>query len=125
MLMSIIMSDLGENSGERVKSDFIDVRRAYVHARARQPVLVRSPPGDAPPGKFGRLLKAMSGMRDAALNWEKDFVEFKKSFEISQWRANPSMFLMLREMSERSLIAMTLNSRPPHMSRGCRATPAA
>ena len=51
-----------------MKIDFIDVRRAYFHAKARREVYVSLPPEDWEEGKCGRLQKAMYGTRDAAQN---------------------------------------------------------
>ena len=56
--------------------DFIDVRRAYFHARARRDVYVELPEEDKEPGMCGKLQKSMYGTRDAAQNWEDCYVEF-------------------------------------------------
>ena len=62
-----------------VKIDFIDVKRAYFHARAKLEVYVNLPEEDNTPGMCGKLLKAMYGTRDAAQNWESEYVEFLNS----------------------------------------------
>ena len=54
----------GKNKGHKI--DFIDVRRAYFHAKARRLVYVNLPNEDAEPGMCGRLCKALYGTRDAA-----------------------------------------------------------
>ena len=52
-----------------IKLDFIDVRRAYFHAKARRLAYVKLPPEDDELGKCGKLVKALYGARDAAQNW--------------------------------------------------------
>ena len=56
--------------------EFIDVRRAYFHAKARELVCAKLPEEDNERGKCGRLIKAMYGTRDAAQSWECEYVEF-------------------------------------------------
>ena len=74
MLMSLAVTEgVGYKQGHKelgMKLDFIDVRRAYFHAKARREIYVTLPAEDAAPGKCGRLVKAMYGTRDAAQNWE-------------------------------------------------------
>ena len=63
-------------TGERskgMKVDFIDVRRAYSHAKARRDVYVQLPPEDQEEGMCGKLMKSMYGTRDAAQNWEQEY----------------------------------------------------
>ena len=61
----------------------IDVSRAYFHAKAQRPVLIRLPVEDrmgTDAGKVGLMKKSMYGTRDAASNWERDWQEnVKKS----------------------------------------------
>ena len=58
------------NKKEGMKLDFIDVRRAYIHAEARRQVFVELCEDDRIKGMWGELVKAMYGTRDAAQNWE-------------------------------------------------------
>ena len=55
----------------------IDVSRAYFHAKAQRPVLIRLPVENrmgADAGKVGLMKKkSMYGTRDAASNWERDW----------------------------------------------------
>ena len=56
----------------------IDVSRAYFHAKAQRPVLIRLPAEDRmgnDEGKVGLMKKSMYGTRDAASNWERDWQE--------------------------------------------------
>ena len=56
----------------------IDVSRAYFHAKAQRPVLIRLPVEDrmgTDVGKVGLMKKSMYGTRDAASNWELDWHE--------------------------------------------------
>ena len=75
-----------------LKLDFIDVRRAYFHAKARRAVYVKLPEEDAAEGMCGRLLKALYGTRDAAQNWEFEYIEFLEKAGFKKGRATPSMF---------------------------------
>ena len=67
-----VTKGIGFNGGRLKghKIEFIDIRRAYFHSKARRPVYVQLPPEDYEPGMCGKLLKAMYGTRDAAQNWE-------------------------------------------------------
>ena len=65
------------------KLDFIDVRRAYFHAKARRKVYVELPAEDHQPGMCGKLKKAMYGTRDAAQNWEHAYMEFLENVGFS------------------------------------------
>ena len=58
----------GNNKKGGNKLEFIDVRRAYFHARARRLVYIKLPEEDNQEGMCGRLVKAMYGTRDAAQN---------------------------------------------------------
>ena len=49
-----------------MKLDFIDVRRAYFHARSKRRVFIKLPDEDAEEGYCGELEKSMYGTRDAA-----------------------------------------------------------
>ena len=55
-------------SKEKMCLDFIDVSRAYFHAKARRKLYVELPPEDAEEGMCGKLEKSMYGTRDAAQN---------------------------------------------------------
>ena len=62
----------------------IDVSRAYFHAKAQRPVLMRLPVEDrmdADAGKVGLMKKSMYGTRDAASNWERDW-----QGHVQKWR---------------------------------------
>ena len=79
ILMSLAVTEgVGYRKGGKdkgMKLDFIDVRRAYFHAKARREVYVKLPAEDSEEGMCGRLNKAMYGTRDAAQNWEYEYIE--------------------------------------------------
>jgi hypothetical protein len=89
LLFSIVASS---GSSERFKIDFIDVRRAYFHAKSRRPVFVKLPPEDHQEGMCGRLMKAMYGTRDAAQNWELAYSEFVQRIGFISSLVNPCVF---------------------------------
>ena len=64
MLFSLFVSK------EKMCLDFIDVSRAYLHAKSSRKMYVELPPEDAQEGMCGILDKSMYGTRDAAQNWE-------------------------------------------------------
>ena len=74
------------------KIDFIDVRRAYFHAKSRRRVFVKLPDEDSEQGKCGLLLKSMYGTRDAAQNWEVEYSEFMAGIGFERGIAVPCLF---------------------------------
>ena len=79
-LKSII--SIAANHKETFSTLYIDVSRAYFHAKAQRLVLARLPVEDsvgADAGKFGLLKKSMYGTRDTASNWECDWQKHVKS----------------------------------------------
>ena len=70
MLMAMaVIEGIGHVGGYKRKGyklEFIDVKRAYFHAKARRRVYVRLPEEDNEEGNCGKLIKAMYGTRDAA-----------------------------------------------------------
>ena len=96
MLLSWAVTEgIGYKPGLRergMKIGFIDVRRAYFHAKARRRVFVKLPEEDYEEGMCGMLIKAMYGTRDAAQNWKFEYVEFMGNIGFSKSRATPCMF---------------------------------
>ena len=72
--------------------DFIDVRRAYFHAKARRDVYIELPEEDAEPGMCGKLFKSLYGTRDAAENWEEEYIGFMKGVGFESGVASPCLF---------------------------------
>ena len=72
--------------------DFIDVRRAYVHALPKRLVYVKLPAEDHEEGMCGKLYKAMYGTRDAAQNWEHAYTEFMLKEGFVAGMSNPCIF---------------------------------
>ena len=96
MLMAMAVTEgIGYHRGDKKggnKLEFIDVRRAYFHARARRLVYVKLPEEDNEEGKCGRLIKAMYGTRDAAQNWEYEYVEFMEGIGFRRGQSTPCIF---------------------------------
>ena len=87
---------IGYPSGHRErgnKIDFIDVRRAYFHAKARREVYVELPAEDRDEGMCGRLNKALYGTRDAAQNWEHEYRKFMIEAGFTGGITTPCAFL--------------------------------
>ena len=95
-LLSLAMTEgIGYQTGCKTqghKLDFIDVRRAYFHAKARREVYVELPQEDHQPGMCGKLSKSMYGTRDAAQNWEHAYMEFLENAGFRSGTATPCVF---------------------------------
>ena len=80
LLLSRAVTDVvGYRKGQckrSMKMDFIDVRRAYFHARSKRRVFIKFPTADAQEGYCGELARSMYGTRDAAQKWEAKYAEF-------------------------------------------------
>lgn len=78
LLCFAVTEGTGYNSkaGMYMNLDFINDRRATVHAMARRSLYVKLPPEDNEEGMGGRLNKAMNGTRDAAQNWATQYIQF-------------------------------------------------
>ena len=79
LLFSMAVTEgIGYKRGERemgLKLAFIDVKRAYFYAKAKNDIFIRLPAEDAEPGMCGKLVKSMYGTRDAASNWEDCYMD--------------------------------------------------
>ena len=97
-----VTEGIGFRAGNKTKGttmDFVDVRRAYFHAKSRREVHVALPEADWEEGKCGELLEAMCGTRDAAQNWEYAYVEALEAMGFEKGKATPCAF----HMKERNL----------------------
>ena len=74
------------------KLELIDVRRAYFHAKARRLIHVKLPEEDYVKGVCGKLIKAMYGTRDAAQNWDWEYVEFMEGIGFRRRNSPPCTF---------------------------------
>ena len=96
LLMSLATTEgIGFQAGCKSKGfklDFIDVRRAYFHAKARRTVFIKLPPEDFQEGMCGKLNKSLYGTRDAAQNWEHAYIEFLESIGFVSGVASPCIF---------------------------------
>ena len=72
--------------------DFIDVVRAYFHAKARREVYVDLSAEDYVEGMCGLLKKAMYGTRDAAQNWEAEYTEMMVEAGFTQGKHSACVF---------------------------------
>jgi len=82
----------GNDRGRGNKLEFIDVRRAYFHAKARRLVYVKLPEEDNEEGQCGRLIQVMYGTRDAAQTWECEYVEFMEGIGFRRGQSTPCIF---------------------------------
>ena len=80
--LKAIISIAADNK-EKFSIMHIDVSRAYFHAKAQRPVLIRQPVDDrmgTAAEKEGLMKKSMYGTRDAASNWERDWQEHVRNW---------------------------------------------
>ena len=74
----------------------VDVSRAYFHAKAQRPVLVKLPAEDCAgkdEGKIGLLgKKSMYGTRDAASNWQRDWQGHLENWGYELGRSSRNLF---------------------------------
>ena len=96
MLLSLAVTEgagyLKHQKLSGMKLDFIDVKNAYLHARARRDVYVKLPDEDYEAGMVGKLLKSMYGTRDAAQNWEFEYRDFMETERIIVGKSTPCAF---------------------------------
>ena len=74
---------IAANNRETFSIMHIDMSRAYFHAKAQRPVLIRLPVGDrtgTDAGKVGLMKKSMYGTRGAASNWERDWQDHGRNW---------------------------------------------
>ncbi len=79
-------------TGQPYKLCFIDIKRAYFHARCIKDVYVDLPSQDHQEGMCGKLEKAMYGTRDAAQNWEKECESVFNNIGFKQGKSSPCLF---------------------------------
>jgi hypothetical protein len=79
------------------KLGFIDIKKAYFHAKAKRLVYVDLPDEALEPGEkgkvCGRLNYSLYGTRDAANNWEDTYTEVMVELGFEQGKSSPCIFL--------------------------------
>ena len=89
-----IISIAGNNK-ETFSIMHIDVSRAYFHAKAQRPVLMRLPVEErmgTDAGEIGLTKKSMYVTRDAASNWERDWQEPSKNWVVQLGLSSKNLF---------------------------------
>ena len=78
------------------KLGFIDIRKAYFHAKAKRLMYVQLPEEFCEPGEFGkvcgRLNYSLYGTRDAANNWEECYSQALVELGFRQGLSSPCVF---------------------------------
>jgi len=80
----------GRKNVEKVM--LIDVRKAHLNAVCEDEVYVELPLEAEAPGKCGKLLRWLYGMRPAANAWEKEYVEKLSSIGFERGKYSPVVF---------------------------------
>ena len=89
------MISIVANHEETFSIMHIDVSRAYFHAKAQRPVLIRLPVKDRmgpDAGKVGWMKKSMYGTRDAASNGERDWREHVRNWGFQLGLSSKNLF---------------------------------
>ena len=94
-LFSLAVTFPPRNPSKPYKLRFIDIKRAYFHAKCIRDVYVDLPPQDMQEGMCGKLEKAMYGTRDAAQNWERQYESTFLNLGFSQGKSSPCVFYHL------------------------------
>ena len=95
-LISLAASQKNRGSNKVKKLSFIDIKKAYFHAKVKRLVYVDLPDEALSPderGKFcGRLNYSLYGTRDAAQNWEDTYAEIMVNMGFDRGKASPCIF---------------------------------
>ena len=91
LLVSLAASNLTHNN-KPLKLAFIDIKKAYLYARARRAVYVELPPGEEQSGMCARLNVSLYGTRDAAQNWEYAYTEVLEGMGYTRGVSTPCAF---------------------------------
>ncbi len=87
-----LAASMSNKSGRPYKVLFIDIKRAYFHAKCIRDVYVDLPPRDMQEGMCGNLEKAMYDTRDAAQNWERQYESTFIGLGFKQGKSPPCLF---------------------------------
>ncbi len=83
---------LTAKSGKPYKVLFIDMKIAYFHTKCIRDVYVDLLEQDQHEGMCGKLEEAMSGTRDAAQNWEREYESAFTNLGFRQGKSSPCLF---------------------------------
>jgi len=97
-IKALIVLAASQKGGKRQnlkKLSFIDIKKAYFHAKVKRPLYVVLPPEALDPGETGvcgKLNFSLYGTRDAAHNWEEAYSQFLISIGFQQGLSSPCIF---------------------------------
>ena len=92
MHLSLAVTLPPRHASNPYKLRFIDIKRAYFHAKCIRDVYVDLPARDYQEGMCGKLNMAMYGTRDAPQNWEFEYAEFMEGNGFNKGKATPCLF---------------------------------
>ena len=90
MVVSICASNQHQDKFYRIRSS--DANRTYVFAKAERLIFTEMPPEDheeGDEGRVGRLNLSLHGTRDAALNWQIEFIDLLTHSGFHKGKASP------------------------------------
>ena len=93
MIFSICASHQDDKDPYRILSS--DIKRAYFFAKAKRLIFIEIPAEDRVPGdenKIGRLNLSLYGTRDAAMNWQDEFISTLVANGFLKGKASPCNF---------------------------------
>ena len=82
----------GYQPKDRLKLDFIDIKRAHFNPVPKEPTYVELPPGRRRPGYCARLRFNLYGSRGAAQAWEEHYGDKLMAKGFVRGRSNPCLF---------------------------------
>ena len=113
-LIALAACQKGVEPQKLKKLGFVDIRKAYFHAKVKRLIYVELPPEFLEPHEVGKVCGKLNfslyGTRDAASNWEECYAEFLISIGFKQGLSSPCVFFStLREKSRQWCMGMTLH----------------
>jgi hypothetical protein len=91
-----LLLSLAASSGQDIKVEVLDARKAHLHAYADRTVFTQLPPEEAAPGYCARLVRCLYGTRDAPKRWEAFLAEQLVALGFAKGRASPCCYFHAR-----------------------------
>ena len=91
-----LLLSIAASSGQDIKVELLDARKAHLHAFADRTVFVQLPPEVGEPGYCARLVRCLYGTRDAPKRWQAFLDEQLVALGFAKGRASPCCFYHVR-----------------------------
>jgi hypothetical protein len=87
-----LLLSMAASSGQDIKVEVLDARKAHLHAFAERTVFTQLPPEVGEPGYCARLVRCLYGTRDAPKRWEAFLAEQLVAIGFARGRASPCCY---------------------------------